>query len=200
LKKLTFYIILIGFTSVLFSCKSKLKTDKNEETAILSDSLKIANEYYEAIFTPGANGIFRSVSFDQPLATVKEAENKSGLTPLDEATDFLKYEKNLNADTSLGADYAALNYLFDSENRLSEININYYIQDTSRTNALFDLLSAKFSDLHKEFYIDSDGKTVWESAYKRPDDSNVVYHIAIRKLIKFEEPGVVIELMRFGSF
>ena len=92
-----------------------------------------------------------------------------------------------------------LKYIFDNEDRLWIITVNYYIADSSRTNELFDLLNKNFSDQYGDYYIDSDGYTVWESSYLREDSSEVVYDLGIRKLIKFQDPGIQIELMRFGT-
>jgi len=67
------------------------------------------------------------------------------------------------------------------------------------TNDLFRHLNTGFNDRYGDYYIDSDGYTVWESSYKRDDTLDVVFDIGIRKLVKLNDPGITIEMMRFGS-
>jgi hypothetical protein len=192
----------MAFSVALISCKNKTKpNEENAEGMEMTDSLKQVYDYYNQLLSSkSSDGIFRNVHFDQPIAAVKESESSANLTLTDEEKDFLQYELDLLVDTSVGNDYAMLKYLFDQEDRLYVVTLNYYIQDTSKTNALFDVLSQKFTDKYEDYYIDSDGYTVWESEYKRPDSSIVIYDIAIRKLIMFEEPGITVEYMRFGAF
>ncbi len=186
----------------ILSCKSNKKNiSGNADDLEMSDSLKQVYHYYSQIFdSTASDGIFRNIGFDQSIATVKENELADNLTLSEEEKDYLQYEVDLHVDTTLGIDYAMLKYLFDQEDRLYVITLNYYIQDTSKTNALFDILTQKFTEKYEDYYIDTDGYTVWESEYMRPDSSSVIYDIAIRKLIMFEEPGITIEYMRFGAF
>ena len=192
--------IWIGLVTTLISCNTNNSNSaSNDDDTIAIDSSNLSFQYYNKIFLDQSEDIFRNVNFDEDIATVKAAEENSNLTLAESTPDYLQFEKDLYTDTSKGIDYAMLKYIFDNEDRLWIITVNYYIADSSRTNELFDLLNKNFSDQYGDYYIDSDGYTVWESSYLREDSSEVVYDLGIRKLIKFQDPGIQIELMRFGT-
>lgn len=191
-------ILIVLFIS---ACKNNTSTpadNENNQTEII-DSSDLAMQYFQRIFLPNEEGIFRNTFFDQSIDSVKVIEASSKLSLAESSDDYLQYEEDLFVDTANGIDYATVKYIFDSEDRLWIVTINYYVQDSSRTNDLFDILNEEFTAKYNDYYIDSDGYTVWESSYKRPDSTEVVYDLGIRKLIKFEDPGIQIELMRFGT-
>lgn len=199
MKRLTSVLAILTIL-LAYACKSDSSQTNNHKKDIpVVDSTDIAYQYYQRIFLPEEDDIFRKVGFDQTIESVKAAEANGNLTLSEESEDFLQYEEDLFVDTAQGIDYAMLKYIFDSEDRLWIITVNYYIQDSTKTNDLFDLLNEQFTEEYDDYYIDSDGYTVWESEYKRPDSTVVAYDLGIRKLLKFEDPGIQIELMRFGS-
>lgn len=156
-------------------------------------------QYYNIIFNEAEDKVFRNVMLDMDQDTVKSIEADFDLALSEEEAGYLQYEQDLLVDTVRGSDYVELKYIFDDADRLDIITVNYYIQDSSMTNSLFDHLYHEFSEDYGDFYIDSDGYTVWESSYYRSDSTNVAYDIAIRKFIQLNDPGITIELMRFGS-
>ena len=194
LKKLSTLFAILCLLLV-FACKNDNSNSKknNSNQTTQTDTTDMVYQYYNKIFKPESGSIFRDVAFDQSISTVKDTEANSNLKLSEEEEDYLQYEEDLYVDTAKGIDYAMLKYIFDNEDRLWIITVNYYIQDSSKTNDLFDLLSEEFTEKFDDYYLDSDGYTVWESEYKRPDSTTVVYDLGIRKLIKFEDPGIQIE-------
>jgi len=160
----------------------------------------ITQIYFETVFLPDKDKIFRDVSLDLPIGEVKDIESNYNLSLTENKDDYLQYETDLLVDTAKGVDYVEVKYIFDDADRLDIVTVNYYIQDSSVTNSLFDYINTSFSGQYGDYYIDSDGYTVWESSYRRADTVEVTYDIGIRKFIKINDPGITIELMRFGSF
>lgn len=158
-----------------------------------------ALDYYNRVFLPEHSRVFRRVELDMEPQTVRSLEDAGNLRLAGESPRHLQYEADLRTDSLRGSDYVDVKYVFDDQDRLDIVTVNYYIQDTALINGLFDHLHRVFGNLYGDFYIDSDGYTVWESTYKRPDSTEVVFDIGMRKLVKLNDPGITIEVMRFGS-
>lgn len=196
--KLTIYIFLVSIC--LYSCKSdSSKANANNDQSTTEASSDFITSYYENIFLPNLDDIFRAVNFDDEIETVKKTEASYDLELTDESDGYLQYEKDIFIDTAKGIDYVTLKYIFDSYDRLWVVTLNYIIQDSAKTTELFDHLNTTFNDKYGDYYFDRDGFTVWESSYKRSDSVEVVYDLGVRKLLKFDDPGIQIELMRFGQ-
>ncbi|MEZ5023805.1 MAG: hypothetical protein R2728_11200 [Chitinophagales bacterium] len=97
--------------------------------------------YYDNVFLPNLDDIFRAVNFDDEIETVKNTEAGYDLELTDESDGYLQYEKDIFIDTAKGIDYVTLKYIFDSYDRLWVITLNYIIQDSSKTTELFDHLN-----------------------------------------------------------
>ena len=171
---------------------------ENEDTDLITPTSK-SEVYFTKIFKPKKNKVFRNIVFDFPLDSIMNIEKRKELILTDQKESYLQYEFDLSLDTIKGIDYVMVKYIFDDADRLDIITVNYYIQDSLSTHNFYDHLNHSLADQYGDYYIDSDGYTVWESSYKRSDSVDVAYDIAIRKFIKFQDPGVTIEFMRFGE-
>lgn len=158
-----------------------------------------AMDYYNRVFLPEHSRIFRRVDLDMEPDAVRGMEDGGNLRLTGESPRHLQYEADLRTDSVRGSDYVDVKYVFDDQDRLDIVTVNYYIQDTALIHGLFDHLNQVFDSLYGDYYIDSDGYTVWESTYKRPDSTEVVFDIGMRKLVKLNDPGITIEVMRFGA-
>lgn len=187
--------LLIGFQS----CKSDKQANNSIDNSIEDDSSGIISDYYNKIMLANSEAVFRNVNFDELIADVKTKESEGNLVLADEADGYLQYEKDIFVDTANGVDYMTLKYVFDSYDRLWIISVNYIIQDSVKTNQLFDHFHEKFSERYGDYYRDREGFDFWEGAYNRNDSTEVMYDIGLRKFIKFNDPGLQIEYMRFGK-
>ncbi|MEZ5004248.1 MAG: hypothetical protein R2730_14555 [Chitinophagales bacterium] len=196
--KITIYILL--FSICIYACRpNSNKVDSNEELSSSESNSAFIKSYYDEVFLPELDDIFRAVNFDDQIDVVKSAEANYDLDLTDESDGYLQYEKDIFVDTAKGIDYIMVKYIFDSYDRLWVVTLNYIIQDSIKTTELFDHLNTTFNDKYGDYYFDRDGFTVWESSYKRSDSVEVVYDLGVRKLLKFDDPGIQIELMRFGQ-
>ncbi len=196
------YTLLFSLLVLGIACKNDSKgksENKQHGPHELHDSTGQAEAYYLKIFQPYKKKVFRDIVFDYPIDSVLNIEKHNDLKLTDQKSNYLQYEYDLSIDTVKGIDYVMVKYIFDDADRLDIITVNYYIQDSLGTHNFYDQLNHSLQTEYGDYYIDSDGYTVWESAYKRKDSIDVAYDIAIRKLVKFEEPGVTIEFMRFGE-
>lgn len=186
---------------LLTCCKpSSQKEDRSSgdpDSALTADAVAVG--YYRDIFMPEKEKVFRDVSMDLSADQVKSIESGYTLSLTDESDEHLQYEMDLRVDTVSGVDYVEVKYIFDQQDRLDIVTVNYYIRDSLMINQLFDHLNSSFIERYGDYYIDSDGYTVWESTYQRSDTVEITYDIGIRKFTKLNDPGITIELMRFGS-
>jgi hypothetical protein len=183
------------------SCSSpsdKADIGQPENDVEMADRLE-ALAYYEKIFLPDKGKTFRDISLDLSVSAVRDVEARYDLDLTDESPDYLQYEMDLKVDTVNGVDYVEVKYIFDQQDRLDIVTVNYYIQDSLVVNRLFDHLNTSFIEKYGDYYLDSDGYTVWEDSYTREDEQEVTYDIGIRKFIKLNDPGITIEMMRFGT-
>ncbi len=197
--RLAIYLFVLSFC--LNSCQSSASKEsaKAEEETAIAENNQFIKQYFSSVFLPESSSIFRFVNFDDPIEEVKATEANQDLQLADESEGFLQFEKDLFVDTTKGIDYVMIKYIFDSYDRLWVITANYIIQDSVKTNELYDHLNNTFSEKYGDYYFDRDGFTVWEGSYKRNDSVDVVYDLGVRKLLKFADPGIQIELMRFGQ-
>jgi len=193
-----------GLLSIaILSCADSNRPSDNGADTDVEDTNSVTHttseRYLSSVFMPESDKIFRNVNLDMALSLVKEAEDVSGLNLTSETENYLHFEQDLNIDTLKGVDYVEVKYIFDDLDRLDIITVNYYIQDSLVNNDVFNHLNESFNEKYGDYYIDSDGYTVWESSYQRADTLDVVFDIGIRKLVKLNDPGITIEMMRFGA-
>ena len=198
---LSVYLLLLVTTFFIQSCQfnTNKQSKSEEDLVVIEEQSRFIQQYFSDVFLPDLPDIFRSVNFDEEIEIVKEKEAKSTLQLADESDGYLQYEKDLFTDTIKGIDYIMIKYIFDSHDRLWVITANYIIQDSSKTAELYDHLNTTFNEKYGDYYFDRDGFTVWEGAYKRDDSTEVIYDLGVRKLLKFDDPGIQIEMMRFGK-
>ncbi len=197
-------IFFCGLVSIaMLSCVDGKRPSDNGADGDIEDTSSVTHttseKYLSSVFISENDKVFRNVNLDMALNLVKEAEDVSELNLTSETKNYLHFEQDLNIDTLKGVDYVEVKYIFDDQDRLDIITVNYYIQDSLVNNDVFNHLNESFNEKYGDYYIDSDGYTVWESSYQRADTLDVVYDIGIRKLVKLNDPGITIEMMRFGA-
>ena len=199
--RFSYLSVLCVMLFITASCSNSTDKGNNTDTSSQADTSdrSLSQNYFSEVFLPEKKMAFREVSLDMDLKSVKIKETDNGFNLSGETDNYLHYEKDLNIDTTKGFDYVEVKYIFDDLDRLDIITINYYIQDSLITDDLFNHLNTSLSNRYGDYYIDSDGYTVWESSYKRSDTIDVVFDIGIRKLVKLNDPGITIEMMRFGA-
>ena len=199
--RFSYLSVLCVMLFITASCSNSTDKGNNTDTSSQADTSdrSLSQNYFSEVFLPEKKMAFREVSLDMDLKSVKIKETDNGFNLSGETDNYLHYEKDLNIDTTKGVDYVEVKYIFDDLDRLDIITINYYIQDSLITDDLFNHLNTSLSNRYGDYYIDSDGYTVWESSYKRSDTIDVVFDIGIRKLVKLNDPGITIEMMRFGA-
>ncbi len=196
-----FFIFLLVLSVSFSRCKDDGQNTGNKSQQKISnktDSLifhqRIA-PYFTKIFDTDTTSVLRGFNFGQPQQAIKNAENER-LEFIQQSNDHLYYEFNLFDDT-IGTDYAELKYFFDSKGLLDIITVNYFINDSIIIEEFSEYLLNRFEEKYGHFYIDNDGYTVWENTYMDKDNINKKYDIAVKKLIKLNDPGLTIEYAKF---
>ena len=197
--KNTFYwIFIFGIATVLFSsCNSRNTNNENEHSADENAAAEKPHEYYDKVFQPDTNYVFRNVNFLQSKKEVAQLEeDNGGLKLLDDAKSYLFYEVDLSSDTSRSIDYAEVKYFFDVNDALDIISVNYYIADSSDISAVNLSLNKSFTKRFGNSYIDSQNYMVWESSFNK-DGIATLYEVAMKKLIQINDPGITVEYLKY---